>query len=162
MLYEKCAEVSGEFWQELGKLPPGDVTRRTGRAFAEGRYRLPFVNRQLIIDPAARWLEVEGARVPEPGFRLCLTALLYLARVDADALGAPISPLELTGGTAFFTERGPHALPRAPWKSASGTTPGVPAGRVRFGCKTCSGRRRCPAIPGISRVGSGDHPLAGG
>ena len=31
MLYEKCAEVSGEFWQELGELPPGDVTRRTGR-----------------------------------------------------------------------------------------------------------------------------------
>ena len=123
VLYEKCAEVSGEFWQELGKLPPGDVTRRTGAAFAEGRYRLPFLNRQLIIDPAARWLEVEGAGVPETGFRLCLTALLYLARVAPDVLGAPVSPLELTGGTAFFTERGPHAMPRAPLEERFGDDP---------------------------------------
>jgi hypothetical protein len=62
VLYEKCAEVSGEFWQELGELPPGDVTRRTGVAFQGDRYRLPFLNRGLIINPAEHWLEVEGAR----------------------------------------------------------------------------------------------------
>ena len=123
MLYEKCAEVSGEFWQELGELPPADVTRRTGVAFQGGRYRLPFLNRRLVIDPAKHRLEVEGAGGPEPGFRLCLIALLYLTRVDTGALGTLISPLELTGGATFFTERGPHALPRAPLEKRFGDDP---------------------------------------
>ena len=163
MLYEKCAEVSGEFWQELGELLPGDVARRTGVAFKKGRYRLPFLNRKLIIDPAGHWLEVEGAGGPEPDFRLCLTALLYLTRVDTGALGTLISPLELTGGTAFFTERGPHALPRAPLEKRFGDDlEGFLLAGNRLGAKRCSGRRRRSAIPGISRVGSGDHPLAGG
>ena len=107
----------------MGNCRPGTSPGAPAAAFAEGRYRLPFLNRRLVIDPAARRLDVEGAGVLEPGFRLCLTALLYLARVDPEALGAPISPLELTGGTAFFTERGPHALPRAPLEKRFGDDP---------------------------------------
>ncbi len=123
MLYEKCAEVSGEFWQELGELPPGDITRRTGVAFEGGRYHLPFLNRRLIIDPVGHRLEMEKAGGPEPDFRLCLAALLYLTRVDTGALGTLMSPLEITGGATFFTERGPHALPRAPLERRFGDAP---------------------------------------
>ena len=112
VLYEKCAEVSGEFWQELGQLPPADVTRRTGVAFQGDRYRLPFLNRRLIIDPAMHRLEVEEAGGPEPDFRLCLTAVLYLARVDTGALGTLLSPLELTGGATFFTAGPSRPAPR--------------------------------------------------
>ncbi len=119
MPYEKCAEVHEEFWQELSELPPEEVSRRTGADYGEGAFRLPFLNRVLKIDPAGRTIQAEG----EPrdlSFRICLTALLYLCRVDAHALGPLMSPLELTGGATFFPERGPHAVPNVPLEERFG------------------------------------------
>ena len=165
MLYEKCAEVSGEFWQELGELPPGDVTRRTGCGFSgQTVISLPFLNRRLIIDPWEQWVGGEKG----PGARSRTSACASPRAPGPDpggqrALwGRPRAPLELTGGTTFFTVWGPHALPRAPLESASGCPRRVPPGGQPFRGKTSSGRRRRPASPSISRVGSGDHPLAGG
>lgn len=120
MLYEKCEEVNAEFWQELAQLSPAEVTRRTGAALAAGAYRLPFLNRVLTLNPETRTLQMEGDGARDPDFRLCLTALLYLARVDPAALGPLVSPMELTGGAAFFTARGPHAIPRAPLEERFG------------------------------------------
>ena len=120
MLYEKCAEVNEEFWQELAQLPPGDVARRTGAAFSEGLFCLPFLNRALAIDPQTRTLQIMGTGARDPDFRLCLTSLLYLSRVDPALLGPLVSPLELTGGATFFTERGPHALPHHPLEERFG------------------------------------------
>lgn len=114
MAYEKCAEVSREIWQDLQAQDPGEVTPRTGAVFREGLYHLAFLDRKLLIDPAGRQVQLDGAPGADPGFRVCLTALLYLLKVDIAALGPPISPLELPGGTTFFQERGPHSLPAAP------------------------------------------------
>jgi hypothetical protein len=113
MLYEKCEEVNAEFWQELAELSPPEVARRTNASFTGGIFRLPFLNRILDVDPVGRTIQVEG----EPrdlSFRVCLTALLYLCRVDPAALGHLVSPLELTGGATFFPARGPHSVPNAP------------------------------------------------
>jgi hypothetical protein len=120
VLYESCAEVSREFWQELTELPPADVTRRTGAVFSGGAYRLPHLNRTLKINLEPHSIEVEGPRRREPDFRLCLTALLYLSRMDPARLGPLVSPVELTGGATFFTERGPHALPHTPLEARFG------------------------------------------
>ena len=119
MLYERCAEVNEEFWQELSRLSPADVTRRTGAAFGEGVFHLPFLNLVLKIDPVRRTIEVEGES-RDLSFRICLTALLYLSRVDPAALGQLLSPLELTGGATFFPERGPHAVPNLPLEERFG------------------------------------------
>ncbi len=121
MLYEKCEEVNEEFWQELSGLPPAEVTRRTGAAWAEGAYRLSFLNRVIEIDLTKRTIQMEGFESRDPGFRLCLTSLLYLSRVNPALLGPLVSPLELTGGSAFFMERGPHALPHAPLEERFGS-----------------------------------------
>ena len=120
MRYEKCTEVNEEFWQELSQLAPAEVTQRTGVTFVEGVFRLPFLNRVLKIDPLRRTLQVEGAESRDPGFRLCLTTLLYLSHVDPAALGSLVSPLELTGGATFFMERGAHGLPHSPLEERFG------------------------------------------
>lgn len=111
MAYEKCLEVNREFWGELAGLAPGEVTGRTGATFANGLYHLPFLDRRLSVNPQAARIEIAGAPETDPGFRVCLTALLYLLRLDIGALGPPISPLELPGGATFF--RGHHGLPHA-------------------------------------------------
>lgn len=123
MLYEKCAEVNEDFWQELALLPPAEVTRRTGAAWDQDHYRLPFLNRLLKVDPCRRQVRVAGAETSDPGFRLCLTVLLYLARVNVADLGSSVSPLELSGGPTFFQNQGPHALPSAPLEERFGRDP---------------------------------------
>ena len=120
MAYEKCAEVSQEIWGEVAALEPQEVTARTGAVFRQGLYYLPFLNHQLIIDPTARQVQLEGARGADPGFRACLTALLYLRHIDIGVLGPPLSPLEMPGGTTFFQARGPHSLPAAPLEARFG------------------------------------------
>lgn len=118
MAYEKCAEVSGEIWQDLQELDPEEVTGRTGAAFAAGLYHLPFLDRKLLIDPGGRQIQLAEAPEAEPGFRVCLTALLYLLHLDIAALRPPVSPLELPGGATFF--RGHHGLPQAPLEARFG------------------------------------------
>jgi len=118
MAYEKCSEVNREFWEELNKLDPGEVTGRTGALFQDGRYHLPFLDRELVIDPQGGRVQIAGAPETDPGFRVCLTTLLYLLRLDIRALDAPISPLEFPGGATFF--RGHHGLPQAPLEERFG------------------------------------------
>jgi hypothetical protein len=121
MAYEKCAEVNEELWKELQDLNPVEVTGRTGVRFEDGIYHLPFLDRRLLVDPARRRAQFAGDQEAEPGFRVCLTALVYLLRLDPAVLGPAISPMELPGGATFF--RGHHGLPRAPLEARFGQDP---------------------------------------
>lgn len=121
MLYEKCSEVSSAYWQELKEADPADVRRRTGVALENAVFRLPFLNRELCLDPGQERLWVPGAEETEPDFLTCMTAILYLLRVDSAVLGNPVSPMELMGASTFFQARGPHALPTAPLERKFGS-----------------------------------------
>jgi hypothetical protein len=118
MGYEKCADVSEEIWRELAERDPQEIAGRTGALFREGVYQLPFLDRTLLLSPGRRQVQVAGAPEAEPGFRLCLTALMYLLRLDPASLGQGISPLELPGGATFF--RGHHGLPHRPLEERFG------------------------------------------
>lgn len=111
MLYEKCSEVSSEYWQEFKQADHAAICRRTGVALENGTFHLPFLNRELCLDLDRGRIWVAGAEDTEPDFRTCMTAILYLLKVDPSVLGAPVSPMELTGASTFFQARGPHALP---------------------------------------------------
>lgn len=109
MAYDTCSDVSQEIWKDLREHDPQEITRRTGARFEEGAYHLRFLERTLVLDPVRRQSQVAGALQAEGGFRLCLTALLYLLKIDPALLGPGISPLELPGGATFF--RGHHGIP---------------------------------------------------
>ncbi len=111
MAYELCSEVNQAFWEELAQTDPREVCARTGAHCQPDALVLPFLNRHLTISLQERRLLDPAQTGSDPGFRLCLTALLYLLKVDTAALGGPISPLELAGGATFF--RGQHGLPHA-------------------------------------------------
>ena len=118
MAYEKCIDVSEEIWKEFEAREPREIAGRTGALYQKEVYHLPFLDRTLLLAPVRRQVQVAGAPEAEPGFRLCLTALLYLLRINPAALGPGISPLELPGGATFF--RGHHGLPRGPLEERFG------------------------------------------
>ena len=117
MAYEKCSDVSEEIWKELEERDPREVACRTGVIFQEGEYRLPFLERELRIDPVRRQIRVHPA-AGDPGFQACLAALAYLLHLDPKALGPGLSPMELPGGATFF--RGHHRLPKEPLENRFG------------------------------------------
>lgn len=118
MAYEKCRDVSPEIWKDLTERDPQEITRRTGVAYQDGQYHLPFLDRTLVIHPGGRRIWPVQAPEEEPGFRVCLTALLYLLHLDPAILGPAISPLEMPGGATFF--RGHHSLPKTPLETRFG------------------------------------------
>ena len=118
MAYEKCDDVSAEIWKEFEDREPQEITDRTGALYREGVYHLAFLDRTLLLSPVRRQVQVAGGPEAEPGFRLCLTALVYLLRINPAALGPGISPLELPGGATFF--RGHHGLPSGPLEERFG------------------------------------------
>ena len=146
MLYNHCAAVNEEFWQDLRQADPSDIARRTGLRRHQNVFRFPFFNQAAVLDLAQQRVFRAAAPEEEPGFRLCLISLLYLLQVDTAALGPPISPLELPGATTFFQSRGPHALPSAPLEE-------------RFG-RDLAGFFQVGARLGAEKVSSGDAALA--
>ena len=136
MAYEKCIEVSEEIWKEFGDLQPQEITARTGVVFQEGGYHLPFLDRTLRLFPyvrPCRLVQVAGAPGAEPGFRVCLTALMYLLHLDPVGLGRH-QPPGITGGGDVFP--GPPRPARRPVGGA------FRAGRGRvFGRREKTSRR---------------------
>jgi hypothetical protein len=118
MAYEKCSDVSEEIWKDFEGREPQEITGRTGALYQEGVYQLPFLDRTLLLAPVRRQVQIAGAPEAEPGFRLCLTALMYLLRLAPALLGPGISPLELPGGATFF--RGHHGQPSGPLEERFG------------------------------------------
>jgi hypothetical protein len=120
MLYNRCAEVDEKFWRDLARADPEDIASRTGVRRHREVFRVPYFNRELVVDLDRQHLFLAEAPEEEPGFRPCLITLLYLLMVDTAGLGPPVSPLELTGATTFFQTRGPHAIPSAPLEERFG------------------------------------------
>jgi hypothetical protein len=121
MAYERCRDVSEEIWKEFAARDPREIAHRTGVLYRAEAYELHFLDRTLRLSPAGRQVEVAGAPGSEPGFRVCLTALMYLLRIAPALLGPGTSPLELPGGATFF--RGHHGLPHAPLEERFGRDP---------------------------------------
>lgn len=118
MAYEKCGDVSEELWKDFEAGEPREIAGRTGAPYQGEAYHLPFLDRMLLLFPVRRQVQVAEAPGVEPGFRLCLTALLYLLHLNPAGLGPGISPLELPGGATFF--RGHHGLPGHPLEERFG------------------------------------------
>jgi hypothetical protein len=112
ILYQKCRDVDQNLWVSLERADAVEVEGRTGARYMGDYYSLPFLNRELSIYPFRRLVLVNEQSREEPEFQLCLTALLFLLKVDAGQLASrQVSPKEYKGGVVFF--QGPHALPTA-------------------------------------------------
>lgn len=113
-LYREADKIPPEYWEELDRLPPEEVCRRTLATHdpATG-YTLPFWNDRLFCRPDSRELQWELLPERSLSFQEALVSLMYLLRArDLPAAGIQVNEKELNGGALFF--RGPHALSKAP------------------------------------------------
>ncbi|MEW6659646.1 MAG: DUF3786 domain-containing protein [Thermodesulfobacteriota bacterium] len=120
MLYNRCSEVDESLWRDLAQADPEDIRRRTGVRRRQQVFKIPYFNRELVVDQEQQRIFLADGPTDEPGFRRCLITLLYLLYLDSAALGPPLSPLELPGATMFFQKSGPHAIPSAPLEDRFG------------------------------------------
>jgi hypothetical protein len=160
MLYNRCSEVDEKFWLNLAQADPEDILRRTGVRRNRNAFHVPYFNRELVVDQEGQRVFLADAPKDEPGFRRCLTTLLYLLHVDTSDLGSPVSPLQLPGATMFFQKSGPHAVPSAPLEERFGRDlaaflePGRRLGGEELPCIPGRGRA-CPASTEWGRLGLG-------
>jgi|WetSurMetagenome_2_1015567.scaffolds.fasta_scaffold135815_2 hypothetical protein len=161
MAYEQCIDVSEEIWKDFAAGEPREIAGRTGALYQGEEYHVPFLDRTLLLSPVRRQVQVAGAPGVEPGFRLCLTALLYLLHLNPAALGPGISPLELPGGATFF--RGPPRFARRHTGRAFRTGRGQFFGRRKETARRGqTWRRRRGGAGGLPRSGGRGNRMAGG
>jgi len=119
--------IAPELWQRLRQLDPqGVATRSLATVTAEGRYQLPVLGAQVVVDRAAEEVISAWPEVIPPDYLLAVSAVQYLISARAVPLADElVSVAQLPYGEVFF--RGPHALPG----DALGALFGADGGRFR-------------------------------
>jgi hypothetical protein len=100
-------------WLKLASEDPEALCARSGVAFRDGRYVVPFLDRQYLVEVDSRRISgPRGDGLPDDQeFRLLILGYLTHAQ-GGRAAGTWVSERQLPGGSLFF--QGPHALPLAP------------------------------------------------
>ncbi len=103
--------IAPELWQRLRAFDTDDVVTRSLASITEdGRYRLPVLGSQVVVDPTAEEVRPTRPEVIRPDYFLWVSVVQYLISVRNIPLAGELVPVaKLPYGEAFF--RGPHALP---------------------------------------------------
>jgi len=103
--------IAPELWQRLRQLDPQAVAARSLAELSDdGRYQLPVLGSQVVVDARAQEVTSPWPEVIHPDYFLWVSAVQYLISVRAIPLADElVSVAQLPYGEVFF--RGPHALP---------------------------------------------------
>ncbi len=123
-------EIDPAYWEELLKLDPNEVSRRTLTPYdpRSESYRVDMLNQGYTVHPFRKVI-ARDTEVPAPScqydrisFSEALVLILYLLRArEIPLAGRQVTEKDLPGGETFF--RGPHALPREPILELFGRNP---------------------------------------
>ncbi len=119
--------IAPELWQRLRQLDPQAVAARSLAELSDdGRYQLPVLGSQVVVDARAEEVTSAWPEVIRPDYFLWVSAVQYLILARAIPLADElVSAAQLPYGEVFF--RGPHALPG----DALGALFGADGGRFR-------------------------------
>jgi hypothetical protein len=117
-IYSDPSEIDPGLWEDLQAAEPEEVCERALVTFdsASSAYRFPFLGWEMVCDPQQQVIEPAGeAPHIKLSFEFYLVVLHYLLEAQAvPVAGRWINEKELPGGTFFFQEKGPHAIPGRP------------------------------------------------
>lgn len=113
---EEEHKIAGMFWDELARMDPSEVCRRSLASYneAEKAYELRLLTDELLVRPEKREIVRVSEPVSEgdlaPDFNTVLVAVHYLLRAkDEPIANEYITHSQVTDGAFFF--KGPHAVP---------------------------------------------------
>jgi len=146
-------QLPAALWDDLAARPPDQAALAAAAQWDGGRFRLPLLGRDYLVDPAAR--QVREAARPEHrvGFQAGMVLVSHLARcLGAPPSGRMVTPQELPGGSLFFT--GPHAINAKALEKRFGHAPSVlPHRAAALGGATCdAGGDVAVRLPGLPQL----------
>jgi hypothetical protein len=106
-------QLPAPLWDDVAARPADQAAVAVGAVWDGRVFRVPMLNIVYIVDPHQRTMVREN----EPEHRVSYQSGVVLLYTLAKSMGVPpsgrmVTPLELTGGTLFFT--GAHSLPLEP------------------------------------------------
>ncbi len=145
-------ELPGYFWENLQNRPAELAAAATGASLDKGRFQLPILGRQHLVDPVHRQVQDLSRLGVRVDYNTALVLVTHLSRgQEVPPAGRMISPAELPGGRALFA--GPHALPMEPITGLFGRDPDGLVRRAReLGGETYEGADVAVCLPGLPRV----------
>jgi hypothetical protein len=151
-LYARAEDLHPLHWENLGRRPPPEAARAAGATWNGEVFTLPFLGREIRLDPGARTVSWAADLGRPVGYQRALVAVAYLAgAVEAPPQGKWVAFRELPGGEAFF--RGPHSLPTPRLEAAFGRRPGDLLEAARsLGGTACPGADAAAELPALPRV----------
>lgn len=104
-----------KLWNDLNSLNGDEVAERTAALYRGGVYTVPFLDRELTVDPESRRVTVSGTSRGDVllSNHVTLAILSFLVSGELRTpVGTWINEKQLPGGSLFF--QGPHKMPVAP------------------------------------------------
>lgn len=151
-LFRWAEDLPPALWDDLAARAPVQAAEAVDAQWRDGLFRLPLVGEIFAVDPQARrtWREADpAARVSYQAGVVLLTTLARSQGVPPS--GRMVTPLELPGGTLFFT--GAHALACAPLARAFGAEPQLVLARASvLDAQETTGADVAWRLPGLPRV----------
>jgi hypothetical protein len=148
-LFKWADQLPGPLWDDVRARDPREAAVCVGAVWEEGAFKVPLLGYTYRVDPAARRI----SRSDDPGHRVGYQSGVVLLYALAKSMGVPpsgrmVSPLQLTGGTLFFT--GAHSLATRPLAKRFATAPEALIARAEaLGAEAIGGADYAARIPGL-------------
>jgi hypothetical protein len=148
-LYRWADQIPAALWDDLRARPAAGAAEAVGARLVDGLFTVPLLGTTYTVDPRARTIR----RTAEPEHRVGYQTAVVLLTALAHSKGVPpsermVTPLELEGGTEFFT--GAHSLALKPLARRFGGDPRQLVAAARpLGGEEVTGADCAVRIPGL-------------
>jgi hypothetical protein len=145
-------QLPGPLWDDVEARDAGQAAAAVGADWNSSVFKVPMLNTVYVVDPSKRSIYREA----EPDHRVSYQSGVVLLYTLARSMGVPpsgrmITPLELTGGTLFFT--GAHSLPLSPIARRFGRDPEGLVDKAReLGGRKIDGADSAVWLPGLPQL----------
>lgn len=149
VLFRWADQLSDMLWDDVRARDPQEAAVCTGAVWERDLFHVPLLGRNYQVDPRAQRI----TRREDPGRRVGYQSGVVLLYALAKSKGVPpsgrmVSPLELTGGTLFFT--GAHKLATGPLAKRFAAAPEALIARAEaIGAEPIAGADYAARIPGL-------------
>jgi len=151
-LFRWADQLPSPLWDDVAARPSAHAAAMAGGRWEAGVFKVPLLGLTYLLDPSLRTIHRAG----EPDHRVSYQSGVVLLTALAKSRGVPpsgrmVTPLELQGGTLFFT--GAHSLPLEPLARRFGNAPETLVRRAeQMGGEPIDGADCAVRIPGLPFV----------